>query len=127
MNRNIMTKYFSNNKIVFLIIIAHILFNFDFYFDSFYKLGSRKINYERISPKGRYRVEFYKLNEFITLITKYDHYGRYAKVYDKKNDKYIYESPVYDGFDCGTTWFQHEMRPTIFNFCFETQRLELEE
>jgi hypothetical protein len=97
------------------------------YCDSFYKLGSRKINYERISPKGRYIVEFYSLNEFITLITKYDHYGGYAKVYDRKINKYIYESYVYDGFDCGTLWFPDEIFPTISDFCFETQQLELEE
>ena len=122
-----MTKYLSYKKIVFFIILVHIFLNFDLYCDNFYKLGSRKINYERVSPKGRYRVEFYALNKFITLITKYDHYGEYAKVYDNKINEYIYESPAYDGFDCGSTWFQNEMRPTIFNFCFETQRLELEE
>jgi hypothetical protein len=127
MSKNIMTKYLSNNKIVFLIILVHIFLNFDLYCDSFYKLGSKKINYERISPKVRYRVEFYTLNEFIALITEYGYYGGYAKVYDKKIDEYIYESHVYDDFDCGSLWFQDEMNPKIHNSCFETQRLELEE
>lgn len=122
-----MGKYLSNRKIVLLIIIIHALLNFDLYCDSFLKIGSRKINFEDISPKGRYIVEHYVLNEFITLITKYDNYGEYVKVYDIKIDKYIYESPVYDGFDCGAIWFPHDNRPTIFDFCFETQRLELEE
>jgi hypothetical protein len=122
-----MSKYLSNNKILFLIIIIHAFLNFESYCNSFLKIGSRKINYERISPKGRYRVEFYTLNEIITLITKYDHYGGYAKVYDRKINQYIYESHVYDGFDCGSLWFQDEMYPIIHNSCFETQRLELEE
>ena len=122
-----MTKYLSYKKIVFFIILVHIFLNFDLYCDNFYKLGSRKINYERVSPKGRYRVEFYALNKFITLITKYDHYGEYAKVYDNKVNEYIYESPAYDGFDCGSLWFQDEMYPKIHDSCFETQKLELED
>ena len=122
-----MPKYLSNNKILLLIILIHAFLNFRLYCDSFLKIGSRKINYERISPKGRYIVENYKLCSFITIITSYDYFSGYTRVYDKKIEKYIYESPVYYGMDCGALWFPDEMQPTIFNFCFETQRLELEE
>lgn len=127
MNRIIMIKYLSNNKIVFIILLVHILLNSNLYCDSFLKIGSRKTNYERISPKGRYIVEHYKLCSFMTIITIYDYFSGYVRIYDNNIDKYIYESPVYYGMDCGTLWFPHEMRPTILNFCFETQRLELEE
>ena len=122
-----MLKYLSNNKILLLIILIHVFLNFELYCDSFLKIGSRKINYKRISPKGRYIVENYKLCSFMTIITIYDYFSGYVRVYDNKIDKYIYESPVYYGMDCGTLWFQDDMYPKIHNACFETQRLELEE
>lgn len=80
-----------------------------------------------MSPNERYRVEFYKFSDFIKLITIYDYFSGYAMVYDKKLDNYIYESPVYYGMDCGALSFPDELRPTILDQCFETQRLELEE
>jgi hypothetical protein len=122
-----MLTYHDKNKIIFLILLIHIFLNIELYCDSYSKVGSKKINYEIISPKGRYRVEFYDLNQFINFITTHDRYAEYSRVYDNKINSYIYESPVYDGFDCGFLSFPDELRPTIFSQCFETQILELEE
>lgn len=122
-----MLTYLDKNKIIFLILLIHIFLNIELYGDSYSKIGSKKMNYEIISPKGRYRVEFYEINQFINFITTHDRYAEYSRVYDNKINSLIYESQVYDGFDCGYLSFPDELRPTIFSQCFETQILELEE
>ena len=122
-----MFKYINKKIIIFLIILTHVFINFELYCDSFLKIGAHKINLELVSPKGRYKVEFYKVSDFTTIVTIYDYFSGYAMVYDNKLENYIYESPVYYGMDCGALSFPDELRPTILDQCFETQQLELEE
>lgn len=120
-------RYFDKKMGLLLILFMHIFLNIDFYCDIYSKLWSQKINFEVVSPKGRYMVEYYSLNQFVNLLTKHTRYSGYSRVYDNKKNAYVYESSVYDLIDCGILSFPNKMRPTIFSLCFETPRLELEE
>lgn len=122
-----MFKYINKKIIIFLIILTHVFINFELYCDSFLKIGAHKINLELVSPKRRYKVEFYKVSDFTTIVTIYDYFSGYAMVYDNKIENYVYESQVYYGMDCGSLSFPDELQPTISDQCFETQILELEE
>lgn len=122
-----MKKNLNNRHIILFIFLIHIFININSYYDNFLKIGSKKIKYENISPKGRYKVEHYKLHAIITIITTYHWYSGYVKIYDNFKKIYVYESEVYDGFDCGVTGWPSTYSPTIMNFCFKTQELEPEE
>ena len=91
-----MMRYFDKKMGLLLILFMHIFLNIDFYCDIYSKLWSQKINFEVVSPKGRYMVEYYSLNQFVNLLTKHTRYSGYSRVYDNKKNAYVYESSVYD-------------------------------
>jgi len=93
-----MTKYVKNKYMKTFILILSVVFIFYFIipiiFEFYKKFGARKFS-EEFSPGERYKVEYYIPLDYKYLLFPFDS-PFFVKVYDFKDNKYIFESDIYE-------------------------------
>jgi hypothetical protein len=120
-------KYKMLRKIFFIIIFISIIYIILPYLFEYYKKNDARKLDEEFSPKGRYKVEYYIPLDYKSILFAVD-CPIFVKIYDFKEQKYIYESGFFEMGQGSTAFWPRKGRPNIIiGTAIRTQNLELEE
>jgi len=114
------------NITLFIIFVAILYFSTPILLEFYIKLDAEKLN-EKTSLRGRYKVEKYIPLEYKSILFTVDS-PFFIKVYDFKEEKYIFESDVYEmGQGTSISWPRTGLPNIIVGTGIVTHDLELEE
>jgi hypothetical protein len=114
-------------KIVFILVFFIISYIFFPVFIEFYgKFGARKFA-EEFSPGKRYKVEYYILSDYKSILFSVDD-PFFIKVYDFQKKNYVFESNIHSMLEItGLSWPRKGLPNIIVGTGIITHDLELEE
>ncbi len=120
-------KYKSLKKIIFIMIFIITLYILlPRLFELYRKYGSEKLS-EHISPGGRYKVEKYTPLDHKSILFSLDS-PFFVKVYDFKENKYIFESDFHEmGQGTYVSWPIRGVSKIYIGTNIGTHKLDLEE